>query len=81
MSRKPGQGFPKAFPPEVKQRVLALIAKEDERNPLLDEQIAEILRGEGVPISRRCVTKYRRQFRFLRNEQRRVVERRDYGFK
>lgn len=43
----------------VKQRINDLISAEDPYEPVTDEQIGEVLKGEGVAISRRTVTKYR----------------------
>ena len=43
----------------VIQRIRDLIAEEDKRKPLSDSKIVEKLKGEGIHISRRTVTKYR----------------------
>lgn len=43
----------------VKLRIEKLIAGEDKRNPLSDQEIADTLAKEGLDISRRTVTKYR----------------------
>ncbi len=43
----------------VKLRIEKLITAEDKRNPLSDQEIADILAKEGLDISRRTVTKYR----------------------
>jgi len=46
---------------EVKERLKEIIAQEDPRKPLSDDQIAEILRKQGFNIARRTVAKYRDQ--------------------
>lgn len=43
----------------VKLRIHKLIQSEDPKNPLSDQEIADILAKEGLDISRRTVTKYR----------------------
>ena len=43
----------------VKLRIEKLINTEDKKNPLSDQEIADILAKEGLDISRRTVTKYR----------------------
>ncbi len=43
----------------VKQHVKEIIDTEDPQKPLNDDQIAEILRSEGIKIARRTVAKYR----------------------
>ena len=47
----------------VKDRVLdrlkALVEAEDKAHPLSDEKLSELLKGEGFPVARRTVAKYR----------------------
>lgn len=43
----------------AQSRIARIVAKESKANPLSDDQIADILRAEGVDISRRTVAKYR----------------------
>ena len=47
----------------VKDRVLdrlkALVDAEDKRHPLSDEKLSALLKGEGFPVARRTVAKYR----------------------
>jgi RNA polymerase sigma-54 factor len=45
----------------VKHRLQRLIAAEPPDRPLSDDALAAVLRGEGVDIARRTVTKYREQ--------------------
>lgn len=48
----------------VKERILRLVAEEDKRNPLSDQEIADRLnREEGLQIARRTVAKYRDQLK------------------
>ena len=55
----------------VKQKVKDIIADEDKRNPLSDEQVAETLKQEGLEIARRTVTKYRKALKIPSSRQRR----------
>jgi RNA polymerase sigma-54 factor len=55
----------------VKQKVKDIIADEDKRNPLSDEQVAETLKKEGLEIARRTVTKYRKALKIPSSRQRR----------
>ena len=43
----------------VKLKIHKLIEAEDKKNPLSDQEIADILAKDGLDISRRTVTKYR----------------------
>ena len=43
----------------IKERIKAIIDAENATNPYSDDQITEILKAEGVNISRRTVAKYR----------------------
>ncbi len=38
-----------------------IIAAEDKAKPHSDQKLADLLAGEGFPIARRTVTKYREQ--------------------
>ncbi len=55
----------------VKERIRELIAKEDNTRPLSDGNIAEILKKEGIDISRRTVAKYRGELGIFNSSQRR----------
>ena len=46
---------------EVKQMIKEIIEREDEKKPLQDEEIREILSQKGYTIARRTVSKYRKQ--------------------
>ena len=43
----------------VLDRLKAIVEAEDRAHPLSDEKISEILKGEGFPVARRTVAKYR----------------------
>ena len=44
---------------EVKDRIIEIIEGEDPKKPLSDQKISDMLKEEGVEISRRTVAKYR----------------------
>jgi RNA polymerase sigma-54 factor len=50
-----------------------MIAAEDSRKPLTDQQIVELLKDEGVNIARRTVQKYRDQLGILSSRYRKRV--------
>ena len=43
----------------VKEKIRQLVSKEDNKNPLSDQKIVELLRNENIEIARRTVAKYR----------------------
>ncbi len=43
----------------IRAKIRKLIREEPAANPLSDSRIAEILSGEGIPVARRTVAKYR----------------------
>ncbi|MDD2499534.1 MAG: RNA polymerase factor sigma-54 [Geobacter sp.] len=55
----------------VKNRIKAIIDKEDTSKPLSDQKIAEMLSDETVNIARRTVTKYREMMRIGSSSERR----------
>lgn len=55
----------------VKVRVRDFITAEDRKNPLNDDQIAALLKKDGIEISRRTVAKYRQQMEIPAARQRR----------
>jgi len=55
----------------VKSRVRELVDAEDRKSPLNDDQIAALLKKEGIDISRRTVAKYRQQLNLPAARQRR----------
>ena len=46
---------------QIKNRLKAMVEQEDKSKPLSDEALAEKLKGEGYPVARRTVAKYREQ--------------------
>jgi len=58
----------------VKQRVKDIIQGEDRKNPLSDEQVADVLKQQGLDIARRTVTKYRKALKIPSSRQRREWE-------
>ncbi|MGQ0612376.1 MAG: RNA polymerase factor sigma-54 [Planctomycetaceae bacterium] len=55
----------------VKQRVKEIIANEDKKSPLSDEEVADELKKQGLDIARRTVTKYRKGLKIPSSRQRR----------
>jgi RNA polymerase sigma-54 factor len=45
----------------VKNKIEALVAKENQVSPLSDQEIASLLNNEGIHLARRTVTKYREE--------------------
>jgi RNA polymerase sigma-54 factor len=43
----------------IRAKIRKLVKEEDAENPLSDGRIAELLSGEGIPVARRTVAKYR----------------------
>ncbi|MDI9569761.1 MAG: RNA polymerase factor sigma-54 [Pseudomonadota bacterium] len=55
----------------VKEEIRRLIAGEDPRKPLSDNEIANLLKASGVDIARRTVAKYRETMNILPSSRRR----------
>jgi len=56
----------------LKRRVKKMIAEEDSKHPLTDEQITARLQAEGIDVTRRTVAKYREDLKIPSTHQRRV---------
>ena len=57
----------------IKQRIRELVEKEDARDPLSDDRLAEILKErDGITIARRTITKYRKALAIPSTNQRKV---------
>src|SRR5215472_8757904 len=56
----------------VKRKVKKYIENEDPRSPLTDEKIAQMLKEEGISVTRRSITKYREDLRIPSTHQRRI---------
>ncbi len=54
----------------VKLKIKDMVARENTKNPLSDQKIAEILSKEGIQIARRTVAKYREMLKILPSSQR-----------
>ena len=46
---------------KVKTRIKEMVEQENPKKPMSDEKISKILTGEGFPVARRTVAKYREQ--------------------
>lgn len=55
----------------IRQKLSEIVAKENKKNPLSDEEVAGKLRISGVDIARRTITKYRRIMKIPSSRQRR----------
>jgi RNA polymerase sigma-54 factor len=56
----------------LKRKVKKIIEQEDASHPLTDDQIAAMLQGQGIQVTRRTVAKYREDLRIPSTHQRRV---------
>lgn len=60
----------------IRAKIKKLIAQEDPSNPLSDGRIAELLSGEGIPVARRTIAKYREAMSIApSNERKRAAAR------
>jgi RNA polymerase sigma-54 factor len=57
----------------VRDKIRVLVSQENERKPLTDQKIVQILEGEGIQIARRTVAKYRDQLGILPARMRKRV--------
>jgi RNA polymerase sigma-54 factor len=58
----------------LKRMVKKLIEEEDARHPLTDDQLAAMLQGKGIQVTRRTVAKYREDLHIPSTHQRRRRE-------
>ncbi|XID91428.1 RNA polymerase factor sigma-54 [Paenibacillaceae bacterium WGS1546] len=65
------EGQSSASQTAIKQRIREMIEGEIKRKPYSDSQLADLLRKDGLQISRRTVTKYREELRILSSVLRR----------
>ena len=56
----------------LKRKVKKLIEEENPQKPLTDDQLAVILQGQGIRVTRRTVAKYREDLNIPSTHQRRV---------
>ncbi len=54
----------------VKSKIREIVTQEDNRHPLSDQKIVELLRKEGIVIARRTVAKYREMLGILSSSKR-----------
>jgi len=59
----------------VKKMIRDLLGNEDQAKPLSDQEVAQILKGQGLTIARRTVAKYREELCILPSHQRRLAPR------
>jgi RNA polymerase sigma-54 factor len=57
----------------IRAKIRKLIREEDPAAPLSDSRIAEILSGEGIPVARRTVAKYRETMGVAPSNERRRI--------
>jgi RNA polymerase sigma-54 factor len=57
----------------VKDKIRTLVQQENEREPLTDQRIVELLEADGIKIARRTVAKYRDQLGVLPARMRKRV--------
>lgn len=57
----------------IRAKIRKLIREEDTSAPLSDSRIAEILSGEGIPVARRTVAKYRETMGLAPSNERKRV--------
>jgi len=55
----------------LKRKVKKMIEQEDKNDPLTDDQITQILQGQGIMVNRRTVAKYRADMKIPSTHQRR----------
>ena len=60
----------------IRAKIRKLITQEDPECPLSDARLAEVLSGEGIPVARRTVAKYREAMQIApSNERKRAAAR------
>jgi RNA polymerase sigma-54 factor len=57
----------------IKQRIKKIVGAEDQRRPLSDSKIMNILQKEGLVLARRTIAKYREELKIPTSNQRKVV--------
>jgi RNA polymerase sigma-54 factor len=55
----------------IRAKLRKLVKEEDTENPLSDGRIADLLKGEGIPVARRTVAKYREAMGIAPSNERR----------
>jgi RNA polymerase sigma-54 factor len=57
----------------VKEKIRQMISKEDQKNPLSDQKIVELLKSDNIDIARRTVAKYRDMLGILSSGKRKKI--------
>jgi RNA polymerase sigma-54 factor len=57
----------------IKQRIKKIIEAEDQRRPLSDSKIMNMLQKEGLVLARRTIAKYREELKIQTSNQRKVL--------
>lgn len=57
----------------IKKKIRDMVAAEDSGKALSDQEVAQVLRGQGLNIARRTVAKYREEMGIMPSHQRRTV--------
>ncbi len=57
----------------IKQRIRKIIEAEDQRRPLSDSKIMNMLQKEGLVLARRTIAKYREELKIPTSNQRKVL--------
>ena len=57
----------------IKKKIRDMIGAEDSGKPLSDQEVAQVLRGQGLNIARRTVAKYREELGIMPSHQRRLA--------
>jgi RNA polymerase sigma-54 factor len=57
----------------VKELIKEMIKNEDNRKPLSDKQILQMLKQRGINIARRTIAKYRDELNILPSQRRKVL--------
>lgn len=68
--QSPSQQIPKQTTRQIHDLIAQLIATEDKKSPLSDQQLAQALKQQGLPLSRRVIAKYRHQLNIPSSYQR-----------
>lgn len=55
---------------KIKNRIKEIVKEENHKKPFSDQQISDMLRNEGIDISRRTVAKYREEMGILASSKR-----------
>ena len=63
----------------MRSRIRHLVSGENAHQPLSDDRIVDLLKGEGIEIARRTVAKYREAMRIPSSAERRRLGRLGLG--